>query len=173
MARAQFPYLFAVYSNLDDLIDGVRALKRVGQQQFQVFSPVPHHDIERLLERKPSPVKVFTLVGGLFGLVIGWAITIGPLPDFNLHVGGKPIVSVPPFGVVAYISTILFGALATVVGLILNARLPQVSLVTGYDERISSSHFGIQVYCAGDAVEGLTNLLKSGGALDVTHVTGR
>ena len=99
------------------------------------------------MHRKPSPVRLFTLAGGLLGLAIGWGITIGPLSNFHLHVGGKPLFSIPPFGVVAYICTILFGALATVAGMIINARLPQVNYADAYDARLSSDHFGIRVYC--------------------------
>ena len=170
MARVHHPYVFAVYAHVDDLINGIRSLKNADQKLIQVFSPVPYHEIEHELDRKPSPVRVFTLIGGLAGLAIGWGITIGPISNYNLHVGGKPLLSLPPFGVVAYICTILFGAVATVIGMIVNARLPQVRLVVGYDERISSDHFGIQVYCTDKAADKVMNLCRQSGAVNVKHV---
>jgi hypothetical protein len=126
--------------------------------------------IEQALGRKQSPVRVFTLIGGLIGLAIGWGITIGPLSNYNLHVGGKPLLSIPPFGVVAYICTILFGALATVLGLIVNSRLPQFNLVTGYDERLSSDHFGVQVYCNQEHADSIAKLMKDSGAIAVQRI---
>jgi len=162
--------LFSVYAHLDELIAGINALKGGGWKEFQVFSPVPHHDIDRALGGKRSPVRVFTLAGGLLGLAVGWGITIGPLWNYSLHVGGKPLMSIPPFGVVAYICTILFGAIATLIGMIINTRLPQVNLVDGYDERVSSDHFGIQVRCSPDDAELIARLLRNTGAIEVRRV---
>ena len=70
----------------------------------------------------------------------------------------------------AYICTILFGALATIVGLFANTRLPQWNLTPGYDERISSDHFGIQVRCAPEEFERLARLLKTTGAIDIRRI---
>jgi hypothetical protein len=170
MANVTRPYLFCVYAHLDELLAALAALKKAGQNDYQVYSPIPHHDIEHALGRKPSPVRVFTLIGGLIGLAIGWGITIGPISNYNLHVGGKPLLSIPPFGVVAYICTILFGALATVLGLIVNTRLPQFNLVTGYDERLSSDHFGVQVYCPQEQADSITKLMKDSGAIAMQRV---
>ena len=163
-------YLFGVYAHVDELVSGIAALKKAGEKEFQVFSPTPHHDITHALGGPPSPVRVFTLAGGLLGLVIGWGITIGPLWNYTLHVGGKPLVSLPPFGVVAYICTILFGAVATLVGMLIHARLPQVNLVEGYDERLSSDHFGIQVRCSPGERDRVARLLRSTGAIDIQHI---
>jgi len=170
MVRAKRPYLFCVFAHLDEVIAAIKALKDGGHKEFLIYSPVPHHDIKLALGRKPSPVRVFTLAGGLLGLATGWAITIGSTIAFPIHVGGKPIVSLPPFSVVAYLLTILFGALATLLGMILNARLPQVELVKGYDPRVSSDHFGIQVFCECDDFAKVERLLSSAGASDVKRI---
>lgn len=170
MTKPAVTCVFAVYARLDAVVDGIRALREAGEKEFQVFSPVPHHDIVHALGGKPSPVRVFTLAGGLIGLAIGWGITIGPLGNYGLHVGGKPLLSLPPFGVVAYITTILFGALATLAGMIINTRLPQLNLEAGYDERVSSDHFGIQVRCRPDQMEPVVRMLKRTGALEVRRV---
>jgi hypothetical protein len=167
MKQPAVPCVFAVYARLDAVVGGIHALREAGEKEFQVFSPVPHHDILHAIGGKPSPVRVYTLAGGLLGLVIGWGITIGPLGNFGLHVGGKPLLSIPPFGVVAYIATILFGALATLLGMIINTRLPQVNLAAGYDGRVSSDHFGIRVRCAPERMEAMVRLLKRTGAVDV------
>jgi hypothetical protein len=169
MSRQQFDGVFAVYAHVDELLRGIAALKESGVREFQVFSPVPHHAITHALGAPPSPVRVFTLAGGLAGLAIGWGITLGPLGNFSLHVGGKPLASIPPFAVVAYICTILFGALATLIGMIVHTRLPQVELTQGYDERLSSDHFGIQVRCAVGDRERVGKMLRASGATDITH----
>jgi len=163
--------VFAIYAHLDEAVAGIRALQREGKKDFEVISPVPHHEITHLLHHKASPVRLFTLAGGLLGLAIGWGITIGPLSNYHLHVGGKPLFSIPPFGVVAYICTILFGALATVAGMIVNTRLPQVNYGEGYDPRLSSDHFGIRVYCGTEEAAHYTDLLSGSGAVEIQRLT--
>ena len=156
---------------LGDWREEFKALQQAGVKNFEVVSPVPHHQIMHLLHRKPSPVRVFTLAGGLLGLAIGWGITIGPLSNFHLHVGGKPLLSIPPFGVVAYICTILFGALATVAGMIINARLPNVNVDAAYDARLSSDHFGLRVYCTPDEAIRFAALLSASRAVEIQKAT--
>ncbi|MEW6512304.1 MAG: DUF3341 domain-containing protein [Bacteroidota bacterium] len=170
MKRPGGSYLFAVYAHVDELVGAIGALRESGAKEFQVFSPVPHHAIEEALGKRRSPVRVFTLAGGLIGMAVGWGITIGPLWNYGLHVGGKPLVSIPPFGVVAYICTILFGAVATLIGMVINTRLPQLTLAMGYDERVSSDHFGIQVRCDASQSDRVSRLLKSRGAVEIRKI---
>ena len=166
------PYRFGIFPHLDTLLAALRRLPTEGFREIEVFSPTPNHEIAHLLERKPSPVRVFTLVGGLTGLATGWAMTIGSTMLFPIVVGGKPIISIPPFGVVAYITTILFGTIATFLGFLVNARMPQIKVVEGYDERLSSDHFGVLAYSTPERVVELERLLKTLGAVAITTSPG-
>jgi hypothetical protein len=170
MGKYKGQHILAVFSAMDALLKGIHELKRAGHEDFLVYSPVPHHDIEHALQRPKSPVRVFTLVGGLFGFCAGWALTIGSALSYPLIVGGKPIVSIPPFGVLAYILTILFGALATMLGFLINARLPQLRLPAVYDERLSSDHYGIQVFGTMEELERFEKVLKKIGAVEVSDL---
>jgi hypothetical protein len=169
------PHILGVYRHMDELIDGIKELKKEGKRRFSVISPVPHHDIEHVLHHKPSPVRLFTLAGGLFGFSLGWWLTFHATESYPLIVGGKPLISIPPYAIIAYILTILFGALATVLGMFLNARLPEFVIRDAYDERLSSDHFGIQYY--GEEAELVTveSILKKTGALRIQRMsnTGR
>ncbi|HTX17807.1 MAG TPA: DUF3341 domain-containing protein [Bacteroidota bacterium] len=166
------PYRMGIFAHLDTLLAALRRLPADGFREIEVYSPTPHHEIAHLLERKPSPVRVFTLVGGLTGLATGWVMTIGSTLLFPIVVGGKPIVSIPPFGVVAYITTILFGTIATFIGFLVNARVPQIKVVDGYDERLSSDHFGVLVYSAPERIIELERLLTTLGAVTITKSQG-
>jgi hypothetical protein len=171
MPKQKSPGIIAVYAHLDETLAGIKALQEGGVRNYEVLSPVPHHEITHILHRKPSPVRAFTLAGGMMGLAIGWGITIGPLSNFHLHVGGKPLLSLPPFAVVAYICTILFGALATVAGMVINARLPQVNYGAAHDSRLSSDHFGIRVYCGTEETARYSSLLSGSGAIEIKQLT--
>ncbi len=167
MSAYKGPHILGVYATIDELIDGIRVLKKEGKKRFSVISPVPHHDIEHELHPKPSPVRVFTLIGGLFGFTLGWALTYYATESYPLIVGGKPYISIPPYGIIAYILTILFGALATIAGLFFNARLPEFVIKDAYDERLSSDHFAIQYYGDTGELDAVENLLNKTGAIEL------
>ncbi|HEY4717136.1 MAG TPA: quinol:electron acceptor oxidoreductase subunit ActD, partial [bacterium] len=44
--------------------------------------------------------------------------------SWKINVGGKPVVSIPAFVIIAFELTILFGALATFFGFLLFSKLP-------------------------------------------------
>ncbi|MBI3789029.1 MAG: DUF3341 domain-containing protein [Ignavibacteriales bacterium] len=172
MSKYKGQNIMAVFSAIDSLLAGIKSLKESGHENFLVYSPVPHHDIEHALHRPKSPVRVFTLIGGLTGFAAGWALTIYSVYHYPLIVGGKPLVSIPPFGVLAYILTILFGALATMLGFLLNARLPQLRLTSSYDERLSSDHFGLQIFGSDDELKNFEKSMKKLGAVKVRKGDG-
>ncbi len=161
------PNILAVFPAMDLLLKGIRELKDVKYENFVVYAPVPHHDIEHALHRPKSPVRVFTLVGALTGFCTGWALTIGSVMNYPLIVGGKPLISLPPFGVIAYILTILFGSIATIIGFLINARLPQLRLAATYDERLSGDHYGIQVFGSEEVLKEWSKKMKKIGAVEI------
>ena len=94
-----------------------------------------------------SPVRLFTLVGALTGTASGFALTIWTALKWNLITGGKPVVSIPPFVVIAFELTILLGGLCTLLGLLVTARLPSFGSRPRYDPRFSADRFGVEVTC--------------------------
>ena len=49
---------------------------RHGHRDLVVYTPAPNHEIEEALEHRVSPVRLFTLIGGLTGCAAGFAMTI-------------------------------------------------------------------------------------------------
>ena len=97
-------------------------------------------------------------------------MTIGSVYHYPLIVGGKPLVSLTPFAVVAYICTILFGALFTVAGMLLYARLPRIQVGRGYDPRLTGNRFGLQIICGEKDVEEIKAKLLESGAEEAKYV---
>src|SRR3990170_7597773 len=164
MSKHTGPNILAVFPAMDLLLKGISELKGAKYENFLVYAPVPHHDIEYALHRPKSPVRVFTLTGAILGFCTGWALTIGSVLNYPLIVGGKPLISIPPFGVIAYILTILFGSLATMIGFLVNARLPQVRLAAVYHEKLSSDHYGIQFHGTETELKEFEGMMKKAGA---------
>ena len=62
------------------------------------------------------------------------AFTIYTVLSWPLMVGGKPIVSIPAFVIIAFELTILFGALATLTGFLILAGLPSPKGIAGPED---------------------------------------
>jgi len=165
--------LKAVYSHLDCLVDGIDAVKKAGlRDQTTVMSPLPRHEIEQMLyEGKPSPVRWFTMFGALFGGFSGPALaSLSHLNWPMIIPGGKPLVSIPPFVIITFECTVLFGSIFTMLGLLLTCRLPATKLRPEMeDPRYSDDHFGLVVEgLSGDQAEKLKATLHQTGAIEVS-----
>jgi hypothetical protein len=104
---------------------------------------------------------MFTLIGGLTGAATGFAFTIFSVQDWPLITGGKPLLSIPAFVVIAFELTILFGVLATVIGVFLNMRIPDIRSKVVYDPEFSSGRFGVYVTASGDRLKAARKILES------------
>lgn len=98
----------------------------VSPKKLKVIMPHPDHEVEELVDKyvPRSKVKYFTLAGTLIGLIGGFALTIGTVLDWPLITGGKPLISIPAFIVIAFEMTILFGATVSLLGFLILSRLP-------------------------------------------------
>ena len=158
--------VLGVFAELDAAVEAVENLRKAGLKRITGFSPMPSHDLEHALHAPESSVRLFTLVGGLTGAATGFALPTWTSLDWPLVTGGKPIISIPPMVIIAFELTILFGALSTVAGLFLNARLPRARTQVVYDPSFSQGHFGIYVSANGRGDEA-RNIMQSAGAVSV------
>lgn len=164
------PAVVGVFAYLDDAVRAVRDLKARGVSQLTVYSPVPRHELDDVLARPESPVRRFTLFGGLFGVSFGFFYAIATSLDWPLVVGGKPIVSLPAFVVIGFETTILIGALSTVAGMLLNAKLPRLGRAPGYDPRFSNDRFGVVAFGGPALLDLAREVLRGAGAEEVKDV---
>ncbi|MDZ7781332.1 MAG: DUF3341 domain-containing protein [Gemmatimonadota bacterium] len=145
--------LLASFEYLDSTVDTIEGLKKAGFEDLKAFAPYPEHHIEDALGYGQSPVRVWTLVGGLTGTATGFAFTTWTSMDWPLVVGGKPIVSIPAYVVIAFEMTVLFGALATVIGLFVLSRLPNFKPAVVYDPEFTAGRFGVYVEAPAERLE--------------------
>ena len=153
--------LLASYEHVDSIVDAIRELREAGFKGLTAYVPFPEHHIEEALGYDQSPVRIWTLVGGLTGAATGFAFTTWTSMDWPLVTGGKPIVSIPAYVVIAFELTILFGALSTVVGLFWNARLPNPKPMVIYDPEFSAGRFGLHVPAAGGHLDEAREILQA------------
>ncbi len=161
--------VLGVFAHVDTTVRALEDLKAKGYHDLTVYTPVPVHEIEDVLERdRPvSRVRLFTLIGALTGTASGFFLTIWSAMQWGLVTGGKPVASIPPFVVIAFEMTILFGGVATVVGMVLLARLPRVRPSSTFDPRFTNDRFGVAVHCASGRGGSVRQILSAAGAEEV------
>jgi hypothetical protein len=167
------PTVLGVFDAPGDVASVATKLKNRGYDRVEVFSPAPFQEIDEALDPKPSRVRLYTLIGGLAGVTTGFFITIWMSNNWQIIVGGKPFASIPPYIVIAFELTILFGGLLTLLGLFLVGGLPKGtpgSHDPGYDARFSGEQIGLVVRCGDRDVSEVDSLLRAHSATEVSLV---
>src|SRR6188474_3150684 len=159
--------LIAAYREIDALVDAIEALKKQKFSTFTVYTPTPRHEIEHALHPPTSKIRLFTLIGGLLGVTFGYWIAIWASDYWPLVVGGKAIASWVPYTIFGFEVMVLIGGLSTVIGLLINARVPRLTMMVGYDPRFSHGDYGVWVECPPEKVRNAEALLKEHGAIEV------
>ena len=91
----------------------------ISPKKISVFMPYHVHGIEELLNLPQSGVRFFALFGALTGIMLGFAFTIFTALHYPIMTSGKPLVSIPPFIIIAFATTILIGSLITFGGFLI------------------------------------------------------
>lgn len=156
-----------VFNEVDTAVRAIEELRAAGMTDLETYSPLPQHELEHALHRPQSPVRLFTLVGGLTGAATGFALAIWSSLEWPLITGAKPIIALPPFVIIAFELTILFGAMATVLGLFINARLGPRSKDLAYHPSFSAGQFGVLVDAPSGQGADARRILEGEGAVEV------
>jgi len=169
MADQERGGVLAAFDYLDSIVDAIHELRKAGYKSLCAYMPYPDHHIEEALGHGPSPVRVWTLVGGLTGAATGFAFTTWSAMDWPLVTGGMPIVSIPTSVVIAFELTILFGALSTLIGLFILSRLPYVKPMIVYDPEFMAGRFGLYVPASGARLDDARRILERHEPVQITE----
>jgi hypothetical protein len=163
------PGLVANFRELDRTVSAIKELQRKKLGNLTVYSPTIHHELEDAIEAPMSPVRRFTLIGGLCGATFGYWIAIWTSDYWPLVVGGKAIASWIPYTIIGFEMMVMVGALSTVFGMFINSRIPKLVVDVAYDPRYSNGDYGIFVDCTPEKEKEAEGLFKSHGATEVRH----
>ena len=167
------PSLLGVFDTPGPAARVARKLRDRGFADLEVYAPAAFSELENAVDPKPSRVRIFTLVGGLLGVVTGFALTIWMSLDWPIVIGGKPFASIPPYAVIGFELTILFGGLATLIGLLVVGKLPYGAFGKqdkAYSARFSAEEFGLVVEVPERDLAEVDALLRDHQAKEVTLV---
>ena len=152
--------LLASFDYVDSAVNAIGELRAAGIKKITAYMPYPEAQIEEALGYDQSPVRVWTLAGGLLGAAGGFALAAFTSMDWPLVTGGKPILSMPAYVIISFEMMVLFGVLATVIGFFVNSRLPYMKPMVVYDPEFSAGKFGVYVTVAADHLEQARGILK-------------
>ena len=172
MATATTNTVLGVFAHVDTTVRALEELRSKGYHDLTVYTPVPVHEIEDVLERdRPvSRVRMFTLLGGIVGLIAAWLLTQWTSLKWGLYVGGKPPIGLPvspPYVVIMFELMVLFGGVATVIGMVVLGRLPRFRVSHAFDARFTNDRFGVAVHCAPERSPSVRDILRTAGAEEV------
>lgn len=140
---------------VDDTVNALRYLREEGREDFHLYSPFPNHELEdeAFVGKRRSPVRMFTLLGGVTGCLGAFLMTTWMSMDYPLRVSAKPIVSIPAFVIIAFECTILLGAIFTLIGMLHNSRIPNPFGAVGFRKNFTEDTFGLVVPSTKDDAE--------------------
>ncbi|MCS5635365.1 MAG: DUF3341 domain-containing protein [Myxococcota bacterium] len=162
------PTLVSVFDLPSHTAAAVRKLKDRGFDDLTTYSPAPFAELELAEDPRPSKVRRFTLVGGLTGVILGFAMQIWMSLEWPIKIAGKNFASIPPFWIVGFELTILLGGFFTLFGLLIVGRLYPRRLNEHYSPRFSAEEFGVVVTCEERDVAEVEGLLRGESAKEVT-----
>jgi hypothetical protein len=123
-ARPPVYGFLAQYSGEETLLDAIRRARAAGYSVLEAYTPVPLHEVSHALGYK-NRLPFIVLCGGLVGALVGFGLQYWVnVIDYPLNIGGRPLNSWPSFIVVTFETTILFAALAAVLGMLGLNKLP-------------------------------------------------
>ncbi len=154
------------FDTADRVVAAIKSLKEAGLGSVTAYSPVNDGEIEGAIGRAASHVGWFSLIGALAGAAAGLLLTVGTSLQQPIMTGGQPILSLPPFMVITFELTILFGVLATMLGMIWSIYRGK-GAPASYDDRFSSDRIGLVIYCGAEKVEWARSLLLEAGAKEI------
>ena len=163
------PGLVANFRELDRTISAVKELQRRKLGAMTVYSPTVHHELEDAIEAPMSPVRRYTLIGGICGATMGYWIAIWTSDYWPLVVGGKAVASWIPYTIIGFEMMVMVGALATVFGMFINSRIPKLVVDVAFDPRYTNGDYGIFVDCTPEREKDTEGVFRQHGATEVRH----
>jgi hypothetical protein len=163
--------LLATFVHVDDLLYALRRLKTGDHAVETVFSPLPVPEVQEILGKKASVVRLIVLLGAVAGGLSLVSLAAYAHLSFSLITSGKPVLPWIPWVVVCFEGVILGGVVSATIAWILKGRLPRLAPPEGYDGAFSKDRFGILVACAPEEEESMKKLFQEEGAEEVRHVS--
>lgn len=160
--------ILGVFTSGRDAARAVETIRKADLGTVATYSPTANHALLDTQSRGPSPVRLFTLAGGLIGGAIGIAGPVYTMVAWPLIVGGKPIISIPPLVIISFELAMLGAALGGLLGFLAMSGLPRVRATILTHQRFTDDRFGVLVTCPDKHHPAVRTHLERAGAEEVS-----
>ena len=137
--------MIAEFSRMEDMVTALRAAHAAGWRHLDAYAPYPVPEAAEVLRVRSWPVVAIAVAAGAIAAALQygsqWYLTV---IDYPINVGGRPLHSWPVFLPATYIVSVLWAAVAALLGMLWLNRLPclhhPVFAAPGFD-RASEDRF--------------------------------
>jgi len=117
--------LLAEFEDPQRLVEASRKAHAEGYRKMDAYSPFPIEELHEAIGFHHTRLPLIVLIGGITGCFSGYALQYWTsVIDYPLNVGGKPLHSWPAFVPITFELTVLFAAIAAVLGMLALNGLP-------------------------------------------------
>jgi hypothetical protein len=117
--------LMAEFETPTSLVAAARAARERGYRKLDAYTPFPIEELSDALQLHKNKLPLIVLLGGLIGGSLGYLlqyyVTVWYFP---INIAGRPLHSWPAYIIITFEMTILFAAIASVLGLLALCGLP-------------------------------------------------
>ena len=107
------------------LIEAVRQARAAGYRKMDAYTPYPIEELAHALALPRTKLPILVLAGGALGCATGVAMQwFATAVHYPLNVGGRPFASWPSYVPITFELTVLFAAIAAVLGMLALNGLP-------------------------------------------------
>jgi hypothetical protein len=115
----------AEFEDPTSLVNAARTAYEMGFRRLDAYTPFPIEELSDVLHLHKNKLPLIVLCGGVLGALTGYLLQyFVTVIYFPINVAGRPLHSWPSYIVITFELTILFGALATALGLLGLCGLP-------------------------------------------------
>jgi hypothetical protein len=161
--------ILGLFQQPEPAADAMDGLKEAGFElgTFDVLTGTPYpegafgeHVPQHRLFRYPA-------FGAIIGFTLAVFLTSVTQLAYPMVTGGKPILSIFAMLIIMYEMTMLAGVIATVVGIVIESRLPNMKPGI-YDTRITEGWIGVVITFDDDSkVDSAKGVLNAAGAVEI------
>ena len=160
--------VLGLYNDANQAADAMDALKEAGFElgTFDVLTGTPYpegafgeHVPQHRLFRFPA-------FGAIIGFTLALFLTTATQIAYPLVTGGKPILSLFAMLVILYEMTMLSAVISTVVGIVIESRLPNINPGV-YDTRITEGLIGVVITTDDARADDAIAALNGAGAMEI------
>jgi hypothetical protein len=117
--------VLAEFENPTALVTAARAAREKGYRKLDAYSPFPIEELSEALHLHKNLLPLIVLLGGIAGGLTGFFLQYYvTVIYFPINIAGRPLNSWPAYVIITFELTILFAAIAAVLGLLAICGLP-------------------------------------------------